>query len=46
MDNLLQLRAAGEQTRMRILALCAERELTVTDLIYILGQTQSRVSDT
>ncbi len=45
MDNLLQaLRAAGEQTRMRILALCAERELTVTDLIHILGQTQSRVS--
>lgn len=45
MDELLQaLRAAGEHTRLRILALCAERELTVTDLIHILGQTQSRVS--
>lgn len=45
MESLLQaLRAAGEQTRLRILALCAERELTVTDLIQILGQTQSRVS--
>lgn len=45
MDLLLQaLRAAGEQTRLRILALCADHELSVTDLIQVLGQTQSRVS--
>lgn len=45
MDLLLQaLRAAGEQTRLRILALCAHHELSVTDLIQVLGQTQSRVS--
>lgn len=45
MDLLLQaLRAAGEQTRLRILALCAQHELSVTDLIQVLGQTQSRVS--
>lgn len=44
-DLLLQaLRAAGEQTRLRILALCAQHELSVTDLIQVLGQTQSRVS--
>lgn len=45
LDLLLQaLRAAGEQTRLRILALCAQHELSVTDLIQVLGQTQSRVS--
>lgn len=45
METLLQaLRAAGEQTRLRILALCAHHELSVTDVIQILGQTQSRVS--
>ena len=45
METMLQaLRAAGEQTRLRILALCAHHELTVTDVIQILGQTQSRVS--
>lgn len=45
MENLLQgLRAAAEPTRMRILALCAQGELTVTDLTQILGQSQPRVS--
>lgn len=45
MDLLLNaLRAAGEHTRLRILALCAQHELSVTDLIQVLGQTQSRVS--
>jgi len=38
------LRAAGEDTRIRILALLAEGELTVSDLTDILGQSQPRVS--
>ncbi|MBM3542635.1 MAG: metalloregulator ArsR/SmtB family transcription factor, partial [Alphaproteobacteria bacterium] len=38
------LRAAGEQTRLRLLLLCARSELTVTELTQILGQSQPRVS--
>ena len=38
------LRAAGEVTRLRILALLAEAELTVSDLTKILGQSQPRIS--
>jgi demethylmenaquinone methyltransferase/2-methoxy-6-polyprenyl-1,4-benzoquinol methylase/ArsR family transcriptional regulator len=38
------LRAAGESTRLRILALLAEGELTVSELTEILGQSQPRVS--
>lgn len=38
------LRAAGEPTRLRLLALCARGELTVTELTQILGQSQPRVS--
>ena len=38
------LRAAGEDTRIRILALLETGELTVTDLTDILGQSQPRVS--
>lgn len=41
---LMKLRAAAEPTRLRILALCALDELTVTDLTHILGQSQPRVS--
>ena len=45
MDQLLQgLRAAAEPTRLRILALCAHGELSVSDLTQILGQSQPRVS--
>ncbi len=45
MDQLLQgLRAAGEATRLRILGLCAHAELTVTELVEILDQSQPRVS--
>ena len=45
MENLLHaLRAAGEDTRLRILALCGEGELTVSELTHILGQSQPRVS--
>jgi len=38
------LKAAGEATRLRILALLAEAELTVSDLTDILLQSQPRIS--
>jgi ubiquinone/menaquinone biosynthesis C-methylase UbiE/DNA-binding transcriptional ArsR family regulator len=38
------LKAAGEETRLRILALLAEAELTVSDLMEILRQSQPRIS--
>jgi ubiquinone/menaquinone biosynthesis C-methylase UbiE/Fe2+ or Zn2+ uptake regulation protein len=38
------LKAAGEETRLRILALVAEAELTVSDLTDILRQSQPRIS--
>ncbi len=41
---LSTLKAAGEETRLRILALLAEGELTVSDLTDILGQSQPRIS--
>lgn len=45
MEELLQgMRAAAEPTRLRILALCAHAELTVSELVRILGQSQPRVS--
>lgn len=45
MDMLLAgLRASGEPTRLRILALLAQGELSVSELIRILGQSQPRVS--
>ncbi len=43
-DYLAGLRAAAEPTRLRLLALCAEGELTVSELTEILGQSQPRVS--
>ncbi len=45
LDRLLNgFRAAAESTRLRVLSLCAEGELTVTELTQILGQSQPRVS--
>ena len=38
------LKAAGEETRLRILALLSEAELTVSDLTEILRQSQPRIS--
>ncbi|MGE3245420.1 MAG: ArsR/SmtB family transcription factor [Beijerinckiaceae bacterium] len=38
------LQAAGEISRLRILALVAETELTVSEIVLILGQSQPRVS--
>ena len=45
MDQLLtMLRAAGDGTRLRLLILLSEAELTVSELTQILGQSQPRVS--
>lgn len=45
MEELLQgMRAIAEPTRIRILALCAHSELTVSEIVQILGQSQPRVS--
>lgn len=45
LDSLVGvLKAAGEVTRLRLLALLAEGELSVKDLTEILGQSQPRVS--
>ncbi|MGB8274373.1 MAG: metalloregulator ArsR/SmtB family transcription factor [Alphaproteobacteria bacterium] len=45
MDTVLAaLRAVAEPTRLRLLALCASTELTVSELTQILGQSQPRVS--
>lgn len=43
-DALGVLRAAAEETRLRILALLMEGELSVSDLTDILGQSQPRIS--
>ncbi len=45
METLLApLRAVAEPTRLRLLALLARGELTVSELVHILGQSQPRVS--
>lgn len=45
MDQLITvLRAAGEPNRLRILALCAAGDLTVSEITRILGQSQPGVS--
>lgn len=41
---LTSLKAVGEPTRLRILALLSEGELTVKDLTAILAQSQPRIS--
>src|ERR1700738_753758 len=41
---LAGLEAAGEITRLRVLGLLCEAELTVSELVAILGQSQPRVS--
>ncbi len=43
-DLTAALKAAGEETRLRILTLLAETELTVSDLTDILRQSQPRIS--
>jgi ArsR family transcriptional regulator len=45
MDEVLAaLRAVAEPTRLRLMAVCAKGELTVSDLVQVLGQSQPRVS--
>ncbi|GHF24050.1 ArsR family transcriptional regulator [Kordiimonas sediminis] len=45
MERLLtELRAAGEATRLRILALLRHGELTVGEIVQVLDQSQPRVS--
>src|SRR6185503_10693661 len=45
MDALIaMLRAAGDPTRLRLLLLLRQAELTVSELIEIVGQSQPRVS--
>lgn len=41
---LAALKAAGEATRLRMLTLLSQAELTVKDLTAILGQSQPRIS--
>ncbi len=41
---LLALKAVAEPTRLRLLVLCAHMDLTVSQLVQILGQSQPRVS--
>src|SRR5271168_2690184 len=43
-DMNTTLKAAGEETRLRILCLLAEAELTVSELTEILRQSQPRIS--
>ena len=45
MDRLVSmLRAAGDSTRLRLFLLLRQAELTVSELIQIVGQSQPRVS--
>jgi SAM-dependent methyltransferase len=45
LDKLVaMLRAAGDPTRLRLLLLLRQAELTVSELIEIIGQSQPRVS--
>jgi ubiquinone/menaquinone biosynthesis C-methylase UbiE/DNA-binding transcriptional ArsR family regulator len=45
MDRLVtMLRAAGDPTRLRLLLLLRQAELTVSELVEIVGQSQPRVS--
>lgn len=42
--TLASLRAMAEPTRLRLLSLCAQTELTVSELVTIVGQSQPSVS--
>ncbi|MEZ5824620.1 MAG: metalloregulator ArsR/SmtB family transcription factor [Geminicoccaceae bacterium] len=45
LDQLLAgLRAAGEDSRLRLLAICAQGEWTVSELCQVMGQSQPRIS--
>ncbi|KAB2894193.1 MAG: winged helix-turn-helix transcriptional regulator, partial [Kofleriaceae bacterium] len=38
-------RLLGEESRLRLLALCAEEELTVGELATLLGESQPQVTE-
>jgi ArsR family transcriptional regulator len=44
LDLLNALKAVAEETRLRIVALCARDQINVSDLTQVLGQSQPRVS--
>ena len=45
MDILVKiLKALAEPSRLRLLILCNQGEFSVSELVYILGQSQPRVS--
>ncbi len=45
LDNTIDLlKAAAEPTRFRLLALCARGQITVSELVEVLGQSQPRIS--
>ncbi len=45
LDRLLSgLRAAADPSRLRLLAICAQGEWTVSELVQIMGQSQPRIS--
>jgi len=44
LDLVAALKAAAEPTRLRLLALCSNSDLTVSELTQILGQSQPRIS--
>ena len=43
-DLLDGLRAAADPSRLRLLAVCAQGEWTVSELVQVLGQSQPRIS--
>ncbi len=43
-DLVAALKAAAEPTRLRLLSLCSNSDLTVSELTQILGQSQPRIS--
>lgn len=43
-EFLGQLKAVAEPTRLRLLAICARGELSVSEITQVLGQSQPRVS--
>ncbi|NNF17748.1 MAG: metalloregulator ArsR/SmtB family transcription factor [Gammaproteobacteria bacterium] len=43
-ETIDTLKAAAEPTRFRLLSLCARSQMSVTELVDVLGQSQPRVS--
>lgn len=43
-DLVVGLKAIGELSRLRLLAICCEGEWTVSELVQVMGQSQPRIS--